>query len=94
MAWLEAVQSLIEERGHLLASCITIWLSIERSVTCLKKFYISVVLNLQREAEQRSDAKAVGLTSLVTENSFVYTSAVRCTFIHHILVEGLSVSRV
>ena len=75
MAWLEAVQSLIEERGHLLASCRTRWLSTERSITHLKKCYSSVVLSLQREAEQRSDAKAVGLSSLVTEHRFVCTSA-------------------
>ena len=83
MAGLEAVQSFIEERGHLLASCTTRWLSTEHSVTRLKKC-ISVVLNLQREAEQRSDAKAVGLSSLVTEHRFVCSMLLLCDVLPHI----------
>ena len=64
MAGLEAMQSLLQEKGRLLANCTTRRLSTERSVTRLKTCYISVVLSIQREGEERSDAKAIGLSSL------------------------------
>ena len=70
-AGLEAIQTLISESGKLLAPCATRWLSTERSVNGLRKCYISVVLGLQREGEERSDAKALGLNKLVTEYRFV-----------------------
>ncbi len=48
-------------------------LSTERSVNRLKKCYVSVVLSLQREGEERSDAKAIGLNNLITEYRFICT---------------------
>jgi len=64
MAGLEVVQNLLNERGKLLAPCSTRWLSTERSVNRLKKCFVSVVVNLQHEGEEISDAKALGLNSL------------------------------
>ena len=84
MAGLEAVQCLIEEKGRLLAPCTTRWLSTERSVTRLKSCYTSVVFSLHREAEQRSDAKALGLSNLISEYRFVCTMLLLCDVLPHI----------
>ena len=81
MAGLEAMQRLIEEKGHLLASCTTRWFSTERSVTYLKTCFASDVLSLQQEAEERSDAKAVGLSSLMIE---CLTTLLLCDALPHI----------
>ncbi len=75
----------LEASGKLLAPCSTRWLSTERSVNRLKKCFISVVLSLQREAEERSDAKAVGLNSLVTEYRFVCTMLLLCDALPHVV---------
>lgn len=83
-AGLEAVQTLINESGKLLAPCSTRWLSTERSVNRLRKCFISVVLSLQREGEERSDAKALGLNSLVTEYRFICTMLLLCDALPHI----------
>ena len=83
-AGLEAVQTLISESGKLLAPCSTRWLSTERSVNRLRKCFISVVLSLQREGEERSDAKAVGLNNLVTEYRFVCTMLLLCDALPHV----------
>lgn len=80
-AGLEAVQALINESGKLLAPCSTRWLS---SVNRLKKCFISVVLSLQREGAERSDAKAVGLENLITEYRFVCTMVLMCDVLPHI----------
>ena len=56
-AGLEAIQTLTGDDGKLLAPCSTRWLSTERSVNRLKKCYVSVVLRLQWEEEERSDAE-------------------------------------
>ena len=37
-----------------------------------------VVLSLQREGEERSDAKAVGLSNLITEYRFICTMLLLC----------------
>ena len=83
-AGLEAVQTLISESGKLLAPCSTRWLSTEKSVNRLKKCFISVVLSLQREGEERLDAKALGLSSLVTEYRFVCTMLLLCDALPHV----------
>ena len=67
-AGLEAIQSFIQEKqSKLLEPCSTRWLSIERSVQRIKECFISVVLSLEREGSERSEAKAIGLSKLVTE---------------------------
>ena len=82
---LEAVQTLLgEESKKLLAPCSTRWLSIERSVNRLKTCFISVVISLQREGEERSDARAVGLYNLVTEYRFVCTILLLCDALPHV----------
>ena len=83
-AGLEAIQTLISESGKLLAPCATRWLSTERSVNRLRKCYVSVVLGLQREGEERSDAKALGLNKLVTEYRFVCTMLLLCDALPHV----------
>lgn len=80
----EAVQTLIKESGKSLAPCSTRWLSTERSVNRLRKCFISVVLTLQREGEERSDAKAVGLSHFVTEYRFICTMLLLCDALPHI----------
>ena len=84
IAGLEAIQNLVHESGKLLAPCSTRWLSTERSVNRLRKCYISVVLSLQREAEERSDARALGLSKLVTEYRFVCTMLLLCDALPHV----------
>ena len=84
MAGLQAVQSLVKERGKLLAPCTTRWLSTERSVNRLKACFISVVLSLQREGEERGDAKALGLSRLITEYRFVCTMLLLCDALPHV----------
>ena len=44
--------------AKLIAPCTTRWLSVDRSVTRL------VVISLQRESEERSDARALGLVTV------------------------------
>ena len=83
-AGLEAIQTLISESGKLLAPCATRWLSTERSVNRLRNCYISVVLGLQREGKERSDAKALGLNKLVTEYRFVCTMLLLCDALPHV----------
>ena len=79
-AGLEAVQNLIHESGKVLTPCSTRWLSIEHSVNRMKK---CVVLSLQREGEERSNAKALGLNNLVTEYRFVCTLLSLCDALPH-----------
>ena len=71
----------------MLAPCSTRWLSTERSVNRLKKCYVSVVLSLQREGEEHSDAKAVGLSNHITEYRFICTMLLLCDilpFVSHL----------
>ena len=72
MAGLQDIQTLIQEKGRLLATCTTRWLTTERSVMCLKTCLTSVVLSIEREGEEISDAKAIGLATLVTEYRLMY----------------------
>ena len=84
-AGLQAIQALVQEKGKLLAPCSTRWLSTERSVNRLKACFVSVVLSLQREGEERSDAKALGLCRLVsTEYRFVCTMLLLCDALPHV----------
>lgn len=84
MAGFQAIQNLIDERGKLLAPCSTRWLSVERSVNRLKECFVSVVLSLQREGTERSDATALGLSSLLSEYRFVCTMLLLCDVMPHV----------
>ena len=68
----------------MLAPCSTRWLSTETSVNRLKKCFISVVISLQREGEERSDARAIGLSNLVTKYRFVCTMLLLCDSLPHV----------
>ena len=83
MAGLQVIQSLVQEKGRLLAPSSTRWLSVERSVNRLKACFSSVVISLQR-GEERSDAKALGLNSLVSEYRFVCTMLLMCDALPHV----------
>ena len=84
MAGLKAIQTLIHERGKLCAPSSTRWLSVEHSVKRLKECFCSVVMSLQREGEERGDAKALGLHKLVTEYRFVCTMLLMCDVLPHV----------
>ena len=73
----------MQEKGKLLAPCSTRSLSTERSVNRLKSCFISVALSLERQGEERSDAKAVGL-SRFTEYRFVCTMLLLCDTLPHV----------
>ena len=79
-AGLKAVQTLLEEKGKLVApdGCV------ERSVNRLKDCFSSVVVSLQREGEDRSDAKALGLNKLVCEFRFICTMLLMCDALPHV----------
>ena len=84
-AGLEAIQSFIQEKQtKLLEPCSTRWLSIERSVQRIKECFISVVLSLEREGSERSEAKAIGLSKLVSEYRFVCTMLLLCDSLPHV----------
>ena len=83
-AGLQAIQTLVQEKGKLLAPCSTRWLSTERSVNRLKACFTSVVLTLQKEGEEKSDAKAIGLSRLITEYRFVSTMLLLCDALPHV----------
>ena len=55
---------IMREKGKLLVPCSTRWLSTERrSNVC----FVFVALSLEREGEERSLAKAVGLRRFITD---------------------------
>ena len=84
-AGLEAIQSFIQEKQtKLLEPCSTRWLSIERSVQRIKECFISVVLSLEREGSERSEAKAIGLSKLVSQYRFVCTMLLLCDSLPHV----------
>lgn len=58
-AGLQAIQALVQEQGKLLALCSTQWLSTERNINRLKACFVSVVLSLNREGEERSNTIAI-----------------------------------
>ena len=64
---LKAIQCLLEQKGGLVAPCTTKWLSIEQSVNKLRACFTSVIMNLQREGEERWNAKALGLQAMISE---------------------------
>ena len=52
IAGLQAIESLLKEKGKLLAPSSARWLSVEHSVNRLKACFSSVVVSLQREGEE------------------------------------------
>jgi hypothetical protein len=72
MAGLDAIKELLGEKGRLEAPSTTRWLSIEHSVNKLQVCFASVVLSLEREGEEKSDARAIGLYGLITVSVCLY----------------------
>ena len=72
-AGLKAIHRLLEQKGSLVAPCTTRWLSIEQSVNKLRACFASVIMSLQREGEERADAKALGLQAMISEYRFIAT---------------------
>lgn len=83
-AGLKAIQCLLQQKGSLVAPCKTRWLSVEQSVSRLRDCSASVVISLQREGEERGDAKALGLQAMVTEYRFVATMLLMCDALLHV----------
>ena len=82
-AGLEAVQALINKSDKLIAPCSTRWLSVDGSVNRLKSCLKSVV-SLQRESQERSDARALGLVSMTCEFRFIATMLIVCDTLPHV----------
>ena len=83
-AGLKAIECLLQQKGSLVAQCTTRWLSIEQSVNKLRACFTSVVISLQREGEERGDAKALGLQAMVREYRFVATMLLMCDALPHV----------
>ncbi|XP_065835790.1 zinc finger protein 862-like [Oscarella lobularis] len=77
-AALSAMECLLKEKGKLVAPFSTRWLSVDKSVAHIKSCFASVVLSLEREGTERSDAKAIGLAKLVSDYRFVATMHLLC----------------
>ncbi len=84
MAGLESVKSLLQQKGRLEAPSSTRWLSVERCVNKLKLCFSSIVIALEREGTERTDAKAIGLHRLVSEYRFVCTMLLMCDALPHV----------
>ena len=84
MAGLDAIKQLLGEKGKLQAPSSTRWLSVETCLSKLKLCFASVVLSLEREGEERSDAKAIGLHRLITQYRFVCTMLLMCDTLPHL----------
>ena len=84
MAGLDAIKQLLGEKGKLQAPSSTRWLSVEACLSKLKLCFASVVLSLEREGEERSDAKAIGLHGLITQYRFVCTMLLMCDTLPHL----------
>ena len=83
-AGLKAIQCLLQQKGSVVAPCTTRWLSIEQSVSRLRDCFASVIISLQREGEERGDAKALGLQAMVTKYRFVATMLMMCDALLHV----------
>ena len=62
----------------LLQPSSTRWLSVGNAVNRLKTIFASVVVSLEREAEERHDVTAAGLRHCITEYKFVATMLMLC----------------
>jgi hypothetical protein len=70
--------------GKLLAPSTTRWLSIGHSVERIRKAFPDLIVALQREGTERTDAKAIGLCRLVTTYKFAATMLLLCDILPHI----------
>ena len=78
-AGLRAVQELLDNpKLKLLQPSSTSWLSVGNAVKRLKEIFASVVVSLEREAEERDDVIAAGLHHVMTEYKFVATMLLLC----------------
>ena len=91
MAGLDSIQSLLQEKGRLVAPSATRWLSVKRCVKRLKTCFSSVVITLEKEGTERGEAKAIGLYCLVSEYVFVCTLLLMCDALPR--VQTISVSK-
>ena len=60
------------------------WLSIEQSVNKLRACFASVIMSLQREGDERGDAKALGLQAMISEYRFIATMLLMCDALPHV----------
>ena len=78
------MQTLLHEKGELVASCTTRWLSYEKCVQRIKVSFSSLALSLEREGEERGDAKAVGLMNLISDYHFICTLLLMADALPHL----------
>ncbi|XP_006813061.1 zinc finger protein 862-like [Saccoglossus kowalevskii] len=84
-AGLSAIQTTLREQElKLLQPSSTRWLSVDLSVTRLKNIFASVLMSLDCEGEERSDAKAVGLQNLMSSWRFIATMLLMCDLLPHV----------
>ena len=78
-AGLRAVQELLDNpKLKLLQPSSTSWLSVGNAVKRLKEIFASVVVSLEREAQERDDVIAAGWHHVMTEYKFVATVLLLC----------------
>ena len=70
-AGLKAIQSLLQQKGSLVAPCVMRWLNNEQSVNKLRACFASILISLQREGEERGDAKGLGLQAMVSDTTML-----------------------
>ncbi|XP_071949126.1 zinc finger protein 862-like [Antedon mediterranea] len=84
-AGLHAIQTALNEKVlKPIEPSSTRWLSIEHSVSRLKDSFISTLVSLEREGEERGDAKAIGLFHLARTYRFVATMLLLCDILPHV----------
>ncbi|XP_006822442.1 zinc finger protein 862-like [Saccoglossus kowalevskii] len=85
MAGLHAVQTALGEKVlKPIQPSSTRWLSIEMSTTRLKESYVSILVSLEREGEERGDVKAVGFFHLLSSYRFIATMLLLCDLLPHV----------
>ncbi|XP_070537590.1 uncharacterized protein C17orf113-like [Ptychodera flava] len=85
MAGLHAVQTALDQSVlNPIEPSSTRWLSMEASVRRLKDTFVSVLISLEREGEERGDAKAIGLFHLMSTYRFISTMLLLCDLLPHV----------
>ena len=91
-AGLMQVQNMLNESlGKVKEPCSTRWLSVGKCALRLKSILQSVIVSLGHEAEERGDARAIGLHKLVTNFNFIASLLLMCDVLPVVnrLSEGL-----
>lgn len=74
----ELLSETLKESGKITSPAETRWLALGECAVKLKNVYTSVLVSLEREAEERADTTAAGLVKLMTKFDFVATLILLC----------------